>query len=231
MNGEALRSWGLRLLALAIAVGLWYSLSFEAREALADRLVEAPVSYNQPHGLVILDPVPSVGVRVRGSSKVIRRLNPFQVNATVDVSKMQPGTYSVTLGPDNIQMPDGLEVLSIQPNVVRVALDRESNRYLPVAVKTEGKPASGFTLARTTAEPPEVLVTGPDSMLRKLKTLTLPPIDIEGRAASFEEDGIVVPPSDPLVQVPIAKVTVQVSIQPGAVAAPEPAHKAKRGRS
>jgi YbbR domain-containing protein len=228
---EASRSWGLRLLALAIALGLWFSLSFEAREALSDRLVEAPLSYNnQPHGLVILDPVQSVSVRVRGSSKAIRRLSPLQVSATVDVSKMQPGTYTVSLGPDNILVPDGLDVLLIQPNIIRVALDRESSRYLPVTVRTEGRPAPGFLMARATAAPPQVLVTGPDSLLRKLTALALPPIDIEGRTASFEEDALVVPPSNPLLQVPTPKVTVQVLIQVTQTEAAPP-RKSKRGLS
>ena len=226
---EASRSWGLRLLALAIALGLWFSLSFEAREALSDRLVDAPLSYNQPHGLVILDPVQSVSVRVRGSSKAIRRLNPLLVSATVDVSKMQPGTYSVSLGPDNILVPDGLDVLLIQPNVIRVALDRESSRYLPVRVKTEGRPAAGFLLARATVAPPQVLVNGPDSLLHKLTDLSIPAIDIEGRMASFEEDILVTPPSNPLLQVPTPKVTAQIVIQATPTEA-APLRKGKRGQ-
>ena len=57
---DATRTWGLRLLALGLAIGLWFSVSFEDREALSERLVEASVSYNRPRGFVILDPVPSV---------------------------------------------------------------------------------------------------------------------------------------------------------------------------
>jgi len=62
---ESARTWGLRLLALSIAVGVWFSVSFEDREALSERMVEASVSYNRLRGFVILDPVGTVNVRLR----------------------------------------------------------------------------------------------------------------------------------------------------------------------
>ncbi|HYU36272.1 MAG TPA: hypothetical protein VEW48_29280, partial [Thermoanaerobaculia bacterium] len=77
---EALRTWGLRALALAIALALWFSVSLEDRQEMSERLVEAGVSYNRPRGLLILDPEQTVRVRLRGGSKQIRELNPFQVN-------------------------------------------------------------------------------------------------------------------------------------------------------
>ena len=66
---ERARAWGLRLLALAIAVAIWYSVSLQGRETLTERIVEASVSYNRPRGFLILDPVPSVNVRLRGSKR------------------------------------------------------------------------------------------------------------------------------------------------------------------
>ena len=70
-----MQTWGLRLLALGIALGLWFNFSFEVREAPSERLLEASVSYNRPRGSIVIDPVPSVNVRLRGSSKAVRRLN------------------------------------------------------------------------------------------------------------------------------------------------------------
>ena len=93
--------------ALGIALGLWFSISFQDREALSERLVEASVSYNRPRSFVILDPVQNVNVRLRGSSKLIRQLNPYQVSVQVELSQTHPGTVNVNLGPENVLMPDG----------------------------------------------------------------------------------------------------------------------------
>ena len=219
---ESARTWGLRLLALAIAVSLWFSVSFEDREALSERLVEASVSYNRPRGFEILDPVPSVNVRLRGSSKLIRQLNPYQVDVQVELAQTQPGTISVNLGPENVLAPEGLEVVSIEPNVIRVDLEREITQRLPVVPHLVGEPAAGAIVEEPEVFPNQVLVTGPESLLGKVQSLSTRPISLDGHAITFEETVAVVPP-DPLIQVvQPSKVTVRVpmrlpGVEPGAV--------------
>jgi YbbR domain-containing protein len=214
---ETARTWGLRLLALSIAVGVWFSVSFEDREALSERMVEASVSYNRPRSFVILDPVGTVNVRLRGSSKLIRQLNPYQVNVQVDLAQTQPGTVNVNLGPESVLMPDGLEVVSIEPDVIRVELEREVSQRLPVVPRLVGEPAAGSVVEEPEVFPNLVLVTGPESLFSRIQSLSTRPIDLNGHALSFEETVAVVPP-DPLIQiVQPFKVSVRVPLrQPGA---------------
>jgi YbbR domain-containing protein len=120
---ESVRTWGLRLLALGIAIGFWFSVSFEDREVLSERAIEASVSYNRPRGFVMLDTVESVNVRVRGSSKQVRQLNPYMVSVQVDLPGAE-GQATVNLGPENVLMPEGLEVVAIDPNYIRVELEK-----------------------------------------------------------------------------------------------------------
>lgn len=210
---ETARTWGLRLLALSIAVGVWFSASFEDREALSERLVEASVSYNRPRSFVILDPVGTVNVRLRGSSKLIRQLNPYQVDVQVELAQTQPGTVNVNLGPENVLMPDGLEVVSIEPNVIRVELEREISQRLPVVPHLVGEPAAGAVAEEPEVFPNLVLVTGPESLLAKIQSLSTRPVDLNGHALSFEETVPVVPP-DPLIQVvQPSKVSVRVPLR------------------
>jgi YbbR domain-containing protein len=229
---ESARTWGLRLLALGIAIGLWFSVSFEGREVLSERLIEAAVSYNRPRGFVILDPVPSVNVRLRGSSKAIRHLNPYMVDVQVDVKQNQPGTATVPLGPENVLMPDGIEVVSIEPNVIRVELDREVTQRLPVVPQIVGEPAAGSTIQEPEVFPNQVLASGPESLLAKTESLTTRPVDLTGHALTFEETVQVVTP-DPLIQVvQPSKVSVRVPLQPpasgqGGAAKPKP----KKGKT
>lgn len=211
---EAGRLWGLRLLALAIAVALWYSVSLEDRETLAERLVEASVSYNRPVGFVILDPVPNVNVRLRGSSKEIRQLNPFQATVQVELLQAQAGVVSITLGPDDVQVPGDLEVVSIDPNVIRVELDREITQRVPVRVQLTGTQAEGVKVGEPEILPNQVLVTGPESLLKRLEWLDARPLSLEGRTVTFEET-VSVAPTDPLIQVvQPTKVNVRVPLTP-----------------
>src|SRR5262249_17509337 len=129
---ESTRIWGLRLLALLIAVALWYRLSLEGRETLTERTVDAPVSYNRPRGYVIIDPVQTVSVRLRASSKKFRQLNPYQVTVQVELTQQQPGVVNLNLSPEDVQLPEGYGVVAIDPDVIRVELDREITQRLPV---------------------------------------------------------------------------------------------------
>jgi YbbR domain-containing protein len=227
---EGARVWGLRLLALGIAIGLWFSFSFEAREAPSERLIEASVSYNKPRGLVVLDPVGNVNVRLRGSSKAIRRLNPYQVDVQVDLTQSQGGTFTVNLGSENVLMPDNLELVSIEPATIRVELEKEITQRLPVVARMIGEPAAGSTLGEPDVLPNQVLVAGPASRIAKAGSLSTRAISLDGHALPFEETVAVVSP-DPLVQiVQPFKVLVRVNLQPLKVESPPEKKARKRGR-
>ncbi len=227
---DAVQTWGLRALALGIALGLWFNFSFQAREAPSERLIEAGVSYNSPRGYIVLDQLPSVNVRVRGSSSAIRRLSPFQVAVQVDLARQQPGTWNINLGAENVLMPDNLELVSIEPPIIRVELEKEETQRLPVVPKLTGEPAAGATVLEPDVLPNEVLVTGPVSRLARLKSLPTEPINLDGHGLPFDITAAVLSP-DPLIQiVQPFKVLVRIKLQPPQVEAPPPPPHRGHGR-
>jgi YbbR domain-containing protein len=213
---ESVRTWGLRLLALGIAIGLWLNVSFEDRQELTERVVEAGVSYNSPVGFVILDPVQTVNVRLRGSNRQVRSLNPYMVNIQMDLDQGAPGTFNIPLSPQNVLAPEGLEVVSISPNVIRVELEREISQRLAVVPQIVGEPAAGAVAGEPEVFPSQVLVVGPESLLARTEALSTRPISLNGHALTFEQPVAVISP-DPLIQiVQPSEVTVRVPMrQPG----------------
>lgn len=213
---EWARTWGLRLLALGIAIGIWFNASVEDRLVFSEKVVEASVTYNSPVGFIIASPGPqSVNIRLKGSKKAIRQLNPYTVNVQVDLSKRQIGPASISLATKDVyDVPDGLEAISIEPNTVRVDLEREVSLRVPVVPRFAGKPVAGSAIGEPEVSPNQVLVTGPEPMLTRLDSLSTRPINLEGRALTFDERVEVVPPS-PLIQIaPPGMVTVRVPITP-----------------
>jgi YbbR domain-containing protein len=213
---ERARTWLLRLLALGIAVGIWFNASVEDRLVSSEKVVEAGITYNRPRGFMIINPVQNVNVRLLGSKKAIRQLSPYMVDVQVALSQRQEGTASLTLTRDNVQAPEGLEVVSIEPSTILVNLEREVTQRVTVVPNLAGKLAPGSTMEEPEVFPNQVLVTGPEPMLNRLESLSTQPINLEGRAATFEETVPVVPP-DPLIQiVQPATVTVRIPIKPPA---------------
>jgi YbbR domain-containing protein len=209
MNDTA-RTWGLRLLALGIAIGIWFNASLQDRLASSERLVEASVSYNHPPGFIVINPMSTVNVRLSGSKKAIRKLVPQTVDVTVELSQRQEGMATINLGPESVTAPEGLEVVSIEPHSIRVELAREITQRVPVVAKLTGEPAAGAVTGEPEIFPNQVLVTGPDSMVSRIDHLSTIPISLDGRAITFELSVPMLSP-DPLIQiVQPTRVTVKI---------------------
>lgn len=205
--------WGLRALAVGIAILAWFFVTVQKREEVSERSIDAAVTYSPPRGFIVLDPVQRVRVQLRGRTSRIRNLNPFVVDVLVDVSRGERVSEEVRLAPENVIVPDGIEVLSIDPNVLRVRLDREIQQLLPVRPRLVGEPAAGAVVQDVEVRPSRVLVSGPESRLREIGFLSTTAVDLDGHALDFEETAAVLSP-DPLIKVvQPAVVTIRVPLQ------------------
>jgi YbbR domain-containing protein len=206
--------WPYRLAAVMIAVALWYVIVAEKRELLSEKTVETSVTYNTPKRVVVLDRVTEVQVLVRGRNREIRRLRPYDVDVLVDVPAAQTGFVTVSLTPDNVVLPsDNLSVVSIQPERLTLRLDAEEERKIPVTIQLTGEPAAGAVVVRKAAEPPQVTLAGPSTLLRAVRRVETAIVSLDGHAFSFEKEVPLIT-SDPLIRVvDPATVTVQVVLE------------------
>lgn len=216
---ERWRLSALRVMALALAILLWTLVTVERRgERPAEKVVEATVTYNPPPGMIILDPQPRVRVRLRGSESAIRRVNPYQIDVQVELDEARTGVVTAQLKPENVLMPEALEVVSIEPNVLRLRLDHEVRRLLSIEVPLVGEPAGGAEAGQPLPTPEQILVVGPSEILDKVDRLRTNPISLDGHAFDFQESTLVLVP-DPLLQLQTQVVSVYVPMsQPRPVA-------------
>jgi len=205
--------WGLRALALFAAILVWFFASVGKRERLSEKLIDAAVTYNPPRGLILLDPVQTVKVRLRGPDRRIRNLVPYVVDVVVDLADSAPGTLDLHLGPENVLRPEEVEVVSVEPNTLRLRVDREGQRTLPVLPRIVGEPAAGASPLTPAVFPPTAVVAGPQSLISSLASVTTSPISLDGHALTFAQTVPVVSP-DPLVRVlEPTTVTVQIPME------------------
>jgi YbbR domain-containing protein len=205
--------WALRALALAVAVSLWFFLSWDKRERQSERVVEASVTYDTAEGMTVLDPARQIDVRIRGGTQRVRTLNPAVVNVLVVLAQDEPGPFDVALTPANVYVPEGFEVVSLDPSTLHLTLDRVVSRRLPVEVDLTGEPAAGAMVGEPQAAPAAVTVRGPQSRLENIDLARTRPISLNGHAQTFEEVVSVLPP-DPLASVDPGLVRVRVPMVP-----------------
>jgi YbbR domain-containing protein len=192
--------WGLRVLALVAAFAVWFAASFAKREHQSEKVIDAGVTYNAPRGFVILDPVQSVKVRLRGPDRAIRNLAPQVVDVVVSFDRSEVGTVDIPIAFDQILRPVGISVLAVEPNSIRLRLDRELIQELPVTPRLVGEPAGGAVPLEPVSRPARVRVSGPQSILSGLAAVSTSPISLDGHALTFEQTASVISPI-PLVRI------------------------------
>ncbi len=208
------RNAGSKLLALAIALALWFSLSGERRERTSERTYHVPLSIvNIPaHSLVASPMPPSVDVRLRAPFTAFRQLEPDRLEAVLDLKEAAPGDRVYRLTADDVNVPPEVEVISISPQEIPFRLDTLEEKTLPVVPAVVGEPAPGLRVAGVRSEPPTVRLAGPATVLARMTEVATVPISVAGRTATFTIPAAIAV-SDPglrLRQAPGVAVTVRL---------------------
>ncbi|MGH9400344.1 MAG: CdaR family protein [Thermoanaerobaculia bacterium] len=221
---------GTRLLALAIAVAMWFAFSFERRERTSERSFRIPLSVaNVPARTLIASPLPSaVDVRVRGPFTALRQLDPAKLEAVVDLSQASRGRKSYRLAPEDVIAPPEVEVVAVSPEEIPIALEAAAQKTVPIVPDIVGTPAEGARVADVTVEPRTAVVVGPESAVARLTQVRTESISVAGREAGFTAAASVLAdaPGVRLRQAAVAAVTVRIAPAP----TPEPTPVRPRGK-
>jgi YbbR domain-containing protein len=204
------RHVGLKLLSVAIAVLLWMVI---AGEETVERGLRVPLELQQfPPGLELLGDVPTTAdVRVRGVSGTLSRISPGDIVAVLDLRGARAGERLFHLTPEQVRAPFGVEVVQVTPPTVAVVFEKAASRTVPIKPAIEGRPAAGYVLGTSTADPPTVEVTGPDSAVRRVTDALTEPVSVAGATRPVQET-VTVGTLDPAVRVKTQR-TAQVTVQ------------------
>ena len=204
------RHVGLKLMSVAIAVLLWMVI---AGEETVERGLRVPLELQQfPPGLELLGDVPTTAdVRVRGVSGTLSRISPGDIVAVLDLRGARAGERLFHLTPEQVRAPFGVEVVQVTPPTVAVVFEKAASRTIPIKPAIEGRPAAGYMVGKTTADPPTVEVEGPESAVRRVTDALTEPVSVAGAVRPVQET-VTVGTLDPAVRVKTQR-TVQVTVQ------------------
>jgi len=203
-------SW-LKVLSVGLAVLLWMVV---AGEEMVERGLRVPLELMQvPDGIELLGDVPTtVDVRVRGASGTLSRVGQGDVVAVLDLRTAKSGRRLFSIGPDQVRVPYGVEVVQVSPSAVAMAFEASAARQVPVVPSVDGRPAPGYVVGTMTAEPQAVEVIGPESLVKRVTEVLTEPVAIAGAREAVRETvslGVL----DPALRLKTARsavVTVQV---------------------
>ena len=169
-------NFGLKVLAVIIALGLWL-----AGHRDTERAIEVPVEFrNIPSDLMVSDNrVDYVVLRLMGPRTLISTLDPDDLKLSMDLKGAKSGSASYPLGAQSFNIPRGVTVARITPPVIHLRLEPVQKRALPVTVRISSGPPAGYKVYQTTVQPPVVSVQGPADDVKRLTSVETVPIDVE----------------------------------------------------
>lgn len=232
---------GYRLLAIILSIILWLYVTSE-QNPNTEYVVRIPLeSENLGEGLVVANLPAEVQVRVEGRKGLINNLLPKDIKAYVDLRAARIGDNTL---PVQVSLPDGVALVRVNPPQVKVKVEQVKDLQLPVQANLTGTPAGGYRALDPVFKPSQVVVAGPEDMLKDigkvyvevnldqargnyLAQLPVKIVDREGRSLSR---WLTVTPNSVEVFVPVIQdmPDKRVTVRPRLVGEPAPGYQIKR---
>ena len=203
------RNWELKILALVLAVVVWFFVVNANRSRFG---FTAPVEYvGLESGMVLLGaPRETIDVQVEAARWAAARLAPADVRVRVDLSRAREGDNTVPVSADDVQTPAGVNVVRVSPDWVRVMIAAAATRALRVVPKLRGSPPADVQVGRVVVEPSTVQVKGPRTTIEEHATVETAPVDVTDLRQSVTRTvGLQLPDS----VYPTTHKTVQVTVE------------------
>jgi YbbR domain-containing protein len=205
-----LHNFGLKVLSLLLASGLWFLISRD--EQPAEVALRAPIVFQHvPSQLEISsESIQEAQIRVRGPERVIRQLQANEVHAEIDLTGVKPGDRTFDLTSQQVRHPADIVVVQVVPSQLHLAFDTGLTRDVEIHPRVTGNFADGEQIVKVDADPPRITITGPRHHVEKIDAATTDPIDASGtRGSGVFITNVYV--ADPLVQV-VQTTSIRVTV-------------------
>lgn len=158
----------------------------------------------------------TVSFTVKGKKDVVDRLTKSDFRATADVSSMSD-VHAIQIEVEALRYKSQLDI-DTGGATVKVVLEDVKSDQIPVNVVVKGTPASGYTVSTQTATPNLISVSGPKSVVSRIKQIVVK-VDVSGlkkdvtmaqTVKCYDEDGDEV--SQDRIKLDTTKIKVKIGL-------------------
>ncbi len=168
----------LKLASLVLAIILWFFVVSKGRSVI---IMDVPIELkNIPAKLEVVDGSKTVSISIEGQERLLEKLREEDISVIIDLSEVRKGKTSFSLSEDNIALPKSLTINKISPQTVKLIVDKNVKKDVPVRPIIVGSPAVGFLVKGIEVVPKMIQVEGPESIVAKVYTVKTESIDITG---------------------------------------------------
>lgn len=170
----------LRIFSLLTAIVLWFYVLNAARSTIDKSFT---VQYILPDHMVFQSkPIQEVIITLEGPRTFMRSVIDQEEKITIDLSK---SPYRDTTRPvvpikmDELILPFGIKAEKVVPRVLNLKLEKKVTKLVSVKAPLIGDIPSDLIIEDMRVIPKEVEITGPRSVIQKMREITTRSIDVE----------------------------------------------------
>ena len=175
--GIVLDHLGMKLISVGIAIVLW-GIVLGSRNVEVTK--EIPLEVLTSPDVVSSNEIPDrISFRLSGPKAFLRsildrREDPIRVNLV----GAKPALVTYRFFSDNIRLPIGVKVLSINPTAILIKLEYLKRKEVPVRIELRGSPPEGLRVVKAEVRPDTITIKGAESRVNVMTEVPTVPIDL-----------------------------------------------------
>jgi YbbR domain-containing protein len=204
-------TWLISMMALVlISILLWFRLNTHEAQCVVSVKLQ-----NIPSGLTVVgDWTKSLEVKISGSkSKIGPIVENNNFTYLLDLSGAKEKVNTIEIDQGHFPFPKGISIESVTPSFLTLRMDNEIKKSLPVKIIFSGKPVAGFFIADAVADPDEIILMGPESVLESLQQVKTKPMDVTDAQEAIQKEVMLDLPENVAVLFPEKGITASIFIE------------------
>jgi YbbR domain-containing protein len=155
-----------KIVAVLVAVILWGYVMNDQNPSIEGSFNAQVKLINVPDGYKVTQSTENIKITVKGPRSLFAANGDknFQAHVDMQEAKSGKGSYKV-----KVDMPQGFELVDVQPDTVDVELDPIVRRKVRADISVNGSPASGVTVAKVSQASAEVMIEGPSKAVSEVE--------------------------------------------------------------
>lgn len=170
-----------KIIALVVAIILWFFVMNEQNPAIDSSFTVPLEVTNAPEGYMVEKGVESVKIKVRGPRSLFALAAEKDFKAYADLNGISEGKHSVKV---QTVLPQGFDLITTSPETVIFDIDKIIHDEFKVDLAFSGSPDTGVTIGSATPDVKVVKVEGPSMAINAIARV-VGYISLSGKDSDF----------------------------------------------